>query len=104
MLELKKGVDILAAVGGIKTIDEARQLLEEKLDAQNLAKLNKIKTEEALIKVANAIAHCKPDAVVVTTGSPEDMRKLREMSIEKGEEKPLAMEDHTIHFDLSEEQ
>ena len=104
MLELKKGVDILAAVGGIKTIDEARQLLEEKLDAENLAKLNKIKTEEALIKVANAIAHCKPDAVVVTTGSPEDMRKVREMSIEKGEEKPLAMEDHTIHFDLSEEQ
>ena len=33
MLELKKGVDILAAVGGIKTIDEARQLLEEKQSA-----------------------------------------------------------------------
>jgi len=104
MLELKKGVDILAAVGGIKTIDEARKLLEEKLDAENLAKLNKIKTEDALIKIANAIAHCKPDAVVVSTGSPEDMQKVREMSIEKGEEKPLAMPDHTIHFDLPEEQ
>jgi len=104
MLELKKGVDILAAVGGIKSIDEARALFEKQLDAENLAKLNKIKTEEALIKVANAIALCKPDAVVVTTGSPADMQKVREMSIEKGEEKPLAMEDHTIHFDLPEEQ
>jgi len=104
MLELKKGVDILAVVGGVKSIDEARALLEEKLDAENLAKLSKIKTEEALVKIANAIALCKPDAVMITTGSPEDMQKVREMSIEKGEEKPLAMKDHTIHFDLPEEQ
>ena len=68
MLELKKGVDILAAVGGIKTIDEARKLLEEKLDAENLAKLNKIKTEDALIKIANAISLCEPDAVFIDTG------------------------------------
>ena len=56
MLELKKGVDILTEVGGIKSIDEARKLFEEKLDAENLAKLKKIKTEDALLKIANAIA------------------------------------------------
>ena len=66
MLELKKGVDILAEVGGIKSIDEARKLFEEKLDAKNLAKLKKIKNEEALLKIANAIALCQPDAVFIT--------------------------------------
>ena len=31
MLELKKGVDILTEGGGIKPIDEARKLFQEKL-------------------------------------------------------------------------
>ncbi len=104
MLELEKGVDILEEVGGIKTIDEARKLFDKELDAEHRARLDKIKTEEALIKIANAIALCRPDSVYVTTGSPEDMKVIRKMSIEKGEEKPLAMKDHTIHYDLAEEQ
>ncbi len=104
MLRLKYGVDILAEVGGIKSIDEARKLFEAKLDRTHLARLGKIKNEEALLKIANAIAHCKPDGVYITTGSPEDMQKVRRMSLEKGEEAPLAMKDHTIHYDLAKEQ
>jgi phosphoenolpyruvate carboxykinase (GTP) len=104
MLELKKGVDILAEVGGIKSIDEARKIFREKLDKEHLARLDKIKTEEALIKIANAIALCRPDSVFISTGSKEDMQKVRQMSLDKGEEAPLAMKDHTIHFDLAEEQ
>jgi len=104
MLELRKGVDILTEVGGIKSIEEARKLFEKTLDAENLAKLNKIKTEDALLKIANSIALCEPDAVFISTGSKADMEKTRKMSLEKGEEKPLAMPDHTIHFDLPEEQ
>ena len=38
MLELKKGVDILAEVGGIKTIDAARKLFQEKLLEQGILK------------------------------------------------------------------
>jgi phosphoenolpyruvate carboxykinase (GTP) len=104
MLKLKAGADILATAGGISSIDEARKLFREKLDKENLAKLEKIKTEEALLKIANAIALCQPDSVVVSTGSPEDMQMVREMSLEKGEEKKLAMKDHTIHYDLAQEQ
>jgi phosphoenolpyruvate carboxykinase (GTP) len=104
MLEMKKGADILAATGGVTSIDEARKIFEEKLDAENLAKLNKIKTEDALIKIANAIKLCKPDNVMISTGSPEDMEKVRQMSLDKGEEAPLAMKGHTIHYDLPEEQ
>ncbi len=104
MLELKKGVDILAVTGSVKTIAEAREIFSQKLDEENLAKLNKIKTEDALLKIANAIALCHPDDVVLCTGSDADKARMRRISVEKGEEKPLAMDGHTIHFDLPEEQ
>ena len=104
MLELKSGVDILSAVGGIKSTEEARKLFQEQLDPESLTKLARIKTEDALLKIANAIACCQPDSVFVTTGSGEDQARIRRMSLEKGEERALAMEGHTIHFDLPEEQ
>ena len=104
MLKLKEGVDILADIGSVKSIDDARKLFEQKLDSENLEKLNRIKTEDALMKIANAIALCQPDSVLICTGSPEDMALVRKMSLEKGEEKTLAMKDHTIHYDLPEEQ
>ena len=59
MLNLKQGVDILSEFGGIKSIDQARTIIKEKLDDENLAKLDKIKTEDAIIKIANAISFCK---------------------------------------------
>ena len=104
MLELKKGIDILAGVGGIRSLDEANALFKVKCDQGNLAKLEKITNEEALLKIANAISMTDPDEVFVNTGSEADVQRVREMSLEKGEEAPLAMKDHTIHFDLAQEQ
>ncbi len=104
MLELKKGVDILSTVGGISSIDAARGLFDEQLDGDNLEKLAKITNEEALLKVANAIAMCQPEKVMVHTGSDADREVVRKISLEKGEEAPLAMDGHTIHFDLPQDQ
>ncbi len=104
MLELKKGIDILTEIGAIKTLDDAKALFAKTCDQENLEKLNKITNEEALLKIANAIAMTEPDAVFVNTGSDADVQKIREMSLEKGEEQPLAMKDHTIHYDLAQEQ
>ncbi|MDY7079179.1 MAG: phosphoenolpyruvate carboxykinase (GTP) [Chloroflexota bacterium] len=104
MLELKKGIDILAETGGISTLDEAQALFETRCDQDSVAKLGKITNEEALLKIANSISMMDPDAVFVNTGSDEDVQRVREMSLEKGEERPLAMKDHTIHFDLAHEQ
>jgi phosphoenolpyruvate carboxykinase (GTP) len=104
MLELKKGTEILADVGGIETIDQAWALFREKMTEPELAKLEKITTEEALLKIANAVAMCQPDSVMVNSGSGDDVMKIRQMSLDKGEEETLAMKDHTIHYDLSEEQ
>ena len=104
MLELNKGDDILAVVGGITTFSDAMQVIDKNVDAANKEKLSKVKNEEALIKIANAIAMCKPQQVFVDTGSPEDVQWVREYSLEKGEEKKLAKDGHTIHFDLPEDQ
>lgn len=104
MLELKKGEDILMGVGGVTDIEAARTLFADKLDSANIEKLQGIKNEEALIKVANAIAMCKPDYVFVNTGSAEDVQWIREYSLRQGEEEKLAKEGHTIHYDLPQDQ
>ncbi|MBD3219813.1 phosphoenolpyruvate carboxykinase (GTP) [bacterium] len=104
MLELNKGVDILTEVGGVKTIADARSVLEQKLDARSREKLAPITNEDALVKIAAAINMCEPDDVFINTGSPEDVDWIRKYSLEKGEEKPLAKKGHTIHFDLPQDQ
>jgi phosphoenolpyruvate carboxykinase (GTP) len=104
MLELRKGIDILAEVGGVRTIEEARSVFERTMDRENLARIGRVRTEEALLRIANAIAMCGPERVWVNTGSEADLATVRQMSIDKGEEAPLALEGHSIHFDLPREQ
>ena len=100
----KDVIDIVTELGGIKTKEAADKLFAEKVEAAQLAKLNKIKNEAARLKIANAIVLCEPDRVFVNTASNEDRQFIRDLSLEKGEEKTLPMEGHTIHFDLKEEQ
>ncbi len=104
MLELSKGADILEAVGSIKSLSDAQKIIAANLDDTNLRKLSPISNPDALIRIANAIVHCKPDAVFVNTGSPEDIDWIRHHSLDKGEERKLAKTGHTIHFDLPEDQ
>jgi len=104
MLKLFKGVDILAKCGGITSMEEADVLFQARLEKEDRARLSKIRNTEALLKIANAISLCDPESVFITTGSPEDMKRIRQLSIDHGEEAPLAMKDHTIHYDLAKEQ
>jgi phosphoenolpyruvate carboxykinase (GTP) len=104
MLRLREGVDILTEIGGINTLDEANRLFQTRCDRETIGKLGAIRNEEALLKIANAIAMTNPDRVFVNTGSDEDVRRVRIMSLAKGEERPVAMNDHTVHFDLPQEQ
>jgi phosphoenolpyruvate carboxykinase (GTP) len=103
MLELRKGIDILYEVGGVKPAN-ARAYLDAALDAENKAKLARISNGDALAKIANAVAMCGPDQVFVVDDSPRDVEACRRMSLDGGEECPLAMKDHTLHFDLPEDQ
>ena len=100
----KDVIDIVTELGGKKTNESAQKLIEERLDATNLSKLSPIKNESVLRKIANAIVLCDPDSVFINTASDEDRQFIRDLSIEKGEESKLTMENHTIHYDLKDEQ
>ena len=104
MLQKNKGIDIIVEIGGLKEYQAAAEYLESVLTAEHLARIQKIKNPDVIIKIANAISMCEPDDIFVSTGSEEDGRFIRELALEKGEEAPLAMSRHTIHFDLPEEQ
>ena len=92
MLDLKQGDDILAAVGGVVNIVDAKKIIDAKLDAANKEKIADIENEEALLKIANAVSMCKPESVFIDTGSEADIQWIREHSLKKGEEKKLAKE------------
>jgi len=104
MLKFNSGIDILQEIGGITTMDDARKLLEKRMDDDQLKRLDFLKNPVALIKIANAIVMCDPDYVFVNTGSDEDKQFIRDMALQQGEEEALPMAGHTIHYDLKEEQ
>jgi len=104
MLKIGQGVVIVNEIGGIHTPEAAIQLFEKRLVPIQLHRLQQIKNTDVLIKIANAIAMCNPDAVFINTGSEEDKQFIRDLAIKREEETKLPMENHTIHFDLKKEQ
>jgi len=100
----KDVIDIVTELGGIRSAEAADKLFEQRVAPDQLTKLNRIKNEAVRLKIANAIALCDPDSVFIDTGSNEDRQFIKDLSLKKGEEKSLPMENHTIHFDLKQEQ
>lgn len=104
MFYKKKGVDIVQEIGGIATIEAARKVFERSMDSEHVDRIRRIRNPEVVIKIANAISMCKPDSAYVNTGTEDDRNFIKELALQKGEEKKLPMENHTIHYDLKEEQ
>lgn len=96
--------DIVTKIGGITSKSDALAALEKKLDPFHMARISRIQNAEVLCKIANAMVMCKPDDVYINTGTEADKQFIRELSLKKGEESPLPKENHTIHFDLKDEQ
>ncbi len=101
---IQKGADIVTEIGKINTLEAATALFQKNMDADNLSKIKQITHPKVLFKIANAIIMCEPESVFINTGSEKDKAFIRELSIKKGEESQLPMKNHTIHFDLKEEQ
>ncbi len=100
----KMKIDVASEIGGLTTYEAALSTIQNKTDQENFSKIEKIKTKDAIIKIGNAVILCDPDFIFVNTGSGEDKEYIKKMALEKGEEATLAMEGHTIHYDLKEEQ
>ncbi len=104
MLRKNEGIDIVKKLGGVDTVEEAAVLFEQRLDKVHLDRIRTLNNPDVLLKVANAIAMCNPDHVYINTGSTKDRAFIRKIALDKGEEKKLSMEGHTLHYDLKEEQ
>ena len=104
MLKKNEGVDIVKELGGVQNVEQAQAMFEKRLDKAHLSRLRTLRHPDILLKIANAIAMCDPARVYINTGSEADRQFLRQLALNKGEEAVLAMDGHTIHFDLKEEQ
>lgn len=74
-------------------------ILKSRIDASNLEKLLALENESLHRFVAETIDRCRPDSVFVCTDAAQDLAYVRRMAVERGEEKPLLIEGHTVHFD-----
>ena len=96
--------DIAGKIGGITSKEDAMAFFETQLDPVHLSRIRHIRNPDVLIKIANAVGLCEPDYIFINTGTEADRQFIRDLALKKGEESPLPMEGHTIHFDLKEEQ
>ncbi len=69
------------------------------LDKPSDANLEALGNQHVIHQLDEFVKLCKPSKVVVFGESTEDVARMRELAMSRGEEKPLKMEGHTIHFD-----
>jgi len=81
-----------------------KKILKEKLTAENYSRLMSVDNLKIHEFVADAVELTSPASVFVCTDSVEDVKYVRRMAVESGEEKPLETPGHTYHFDGPEDQ
>lgn len=75
------------------------RFLQERLDAEQYAKLVKISNGKLYDFIAHFIALLDPASVFICDDTDRDLRYIREKALRDGEERRLAMDGHTLHFD-----
>ncbi len=80
-------------------MSNANELLKEKLTAESYGRLMAIDNTKIHEFVADTIELTNPEKVFVCTDSKEDIKHVREMALDSGEEGPLEIAGHTCHFD-----
>ena len=80
-------------------MDNVKELLKEKLTAENYDKLIALDNPKMHAFVADAIELTGPASVFVCTDSVDDIAYFRELAVKNGEEIPLNVTGHTCHFD-----
>lgn len=75
------------------------EILQRRLASTEYAKLKRIDNLAVHEFVADAIALCDPESVFICDDSEDALKYVREQAIANGEEIPLNIPGHTIHFD-----
>ncbi len=74
-------------------------MLKEIIEKKDFEKLQKLKNPKIINIIEKFVKLCKPSTVVVLDDSKKDIDYIRKLTIKKGEEEPLKMKGHTIHYD-----
>ncbi len=90
---------ISECAGAVKMGEKTSDVLRSRLSEENFQKLVQLNNPALYQFIAKYVELCNPDDTLVCTGSPEDIRHIKEQAIASGEEKKLATKGHTIHFD-----
>ena len=75
------------------------EILKAKFDKKSYKKLMQIDNQKLHQFIEKYIELCNPDEAFVCSDSLEDIQRIREDAINSGEEKKLALNGHTAHFD-----
>ncbi|MBI9088355.1 MAG: phosphoenolpyruvate carboxykinase (GTP) [Desulfobacterium sp.] len=104
MVDTRVGPDIAGELGKIDAEEAIDSIFRQYMDEEHYSRMEQQGNIDVRKKIANAIAICRPSSVYINMGTPEDKAFIRKLALEKGEERQLAMENHTIHYDLADEQ
>ncbi|MCD6080979.1 MAG: phosphoenolpyruvate carboxykinase (GTP) [Candidatus Omnitrophica bacterium] len=74
-------------------------IIRTKCTPESFEKLLAVKSPEVVDFVVKYVELCNPDKVFVRSDCEEDASYIRKKAIELGEEKPLKIKGHTVHFD-----
>ena len=80
-------------------MENVKKFLEERLSSDHFQRLISLDNPKLHRFVADSIELTNPAGVFVSTDSDEDIQYTRDLAIKTGEERHLAIEGHTIHFD-----
>ncbi|MEA3349528.1 MAG: phosphoenolpyruvate carboxykinase (GTP) [Chloroflexota bacterium] len=74
-------------------------MYSDQISTTDKTKLDALENPKVYEVINDAIALMKPEKVMVFDDSPGDVAKVRQLAIDYGEEKKLATQGHTIHYD-----
>ncbi|PIU20773.1 MAG: phosphoenolpyruvate carboxykinase (GTP) [Elusimicrobia bacterium CG08_land_8_20_14_0_20_59_10] len=74
-------------------------LLQKKMNETSYKKLAALKNPKVTAFVEEFARRCNPRSIYVCDDGPEDAAYLRKLALEKGEERPMALPNQTIHWD-----
>ena len=80
------------------------ELLKSRMSAEDHGKLSALNNTRLNAFVADAIELCAPDKVLVFDDSKEGLARTRSGVLEAGEETPLSLKGHSVHFDGMQDQ
>jgi phosphoenolpyruvate carboxykinase (GTP) len=79
--------------------EEYAALLQRKMTEEGYKKLMALENRKLFYLLGEYVELCDPDAVYMCDDSDEDAEHIRRTALEAGEEKQLAREGQTIHYD-----